>query len=234
MQILGQEARDELGIQLNSKQIAQFERYLALLLDWNQRVNLTAIREPEDIRQKHFLDGLSCARAFETSPENLVDIGSGAGFPGLPLKLLYPELALTLVDSVGKKTDFLKAVVAELELKDVTVIKARAEELGQDLRHRERYQWVSARGLAYLPVLIEYALPLVRVGGSALLQKGVNAAAEVQAAANAIQQMGGGTAELLAVELARLEPRSIIVVKKIKPTPKEYPRQVGVPARRPL
>jgi 16S rRNA (guanine527-N7)-methyltransferase len=143
-------------------------------------------------------------------------------------------LALTLVDSVGKKTDFLKAVVAELELKDVTVIKARAEELGQDPRHRERYQWVSARGLAYLPVLIEYALPLVRVGGSALLQKGVNAAAEVQAAANAIQQMGGGTAELLAVELARLEPRSIIVVKKIRPTPKEYPRQVGVPARRPL
>ena len=173
-----------LGAPLLPSQVVQFAAYEALLLEWNERIALTAIREPGHLRVRHFLDALSCAAA--TGPldgQSLIDIGSGAGFPGLPLKILYPDLRLTLVDSVAKKARFLGLVAAELGLREVTVIAKRAEVLGQDPIHREQYDWATARAVAELRVLAELLLPLCRVGGRVLAQKGGSAAEELVIAA---------------------------------------------------
>jgi 16S rRNA (guanine527-N7)-methyltransferase len=224
------------GLQLGSQQADQFARYQALLLAWNTRVNLTAITEPRQIQTRHFLDALTCAT--ETGDLNgraLIDVGAGAGFPGLPLKILYPQLKLTLVESVGKKTVFLQAVVEALGLTAVSIITARAEELGQQAAHREQYDWAVARAVAELRVLAEYLLPLCRVGGHMLAQKGAHAPAEVTAAANALSLLGGGAPRLAAVDLpGHAQPHYLVVVPKARPTPARYPRRVGMPAKRPL
>ena len=226
----------EWRIKLSTEQLAQFAHYQALLLTWNERINLTAIREPEAIQERHFLNSLICATVMgDLNGRSLIDIGTGAGFPGLPLKLLYPHLRLTLVDSVGKKARFLETVVAALALTAVTVINERAEVLGQHPDHRERYDWAIARGVARLPTLAEYLLPLCRVGGYALAQKGKKAPAEAAAAANAVQQLGGDTPQLNAVQIGKgLPAEYLVVIAKVSPTPPRYPRRVGIPAKRPL
>ena len=225
-----------LGAPLLPEQLAQFAAYEALLLAWNERIALTAIREPRQIRIRHFLDALSCAAA--TGPldgQRLIDVGSGAGLPGLPLKLLYPGLRLTLVDSVAKKARFLELVAAELGLGDVVVIADRAETLGQDAAHREGYDWAVARAVAELPVLAELLLPLCRVGGRVLAQKGESAADELAAAGPAIAALGGGAAQLIPVRLPETEATHYLVtIDKAAPTDPRYPRRVGVPAKRPL
>ena len=165
------------GITLSPEQVSQFATYQSLLLDWNQRMNLTAIREPRQIQQRHFLDALTCSLATGVlNGRSLIDVGTGAGFPGLPLKILFPDLRLTLVESVVKKTRFLEAVVAELGLNDVTIVSERAEQLGQDAVHRGQYDWAVARAVAELRVLVEYLLPFCRLGGFVLAQKGANGA----------------------------------------------------------
>ena len=225
-----------LGAPLSPAQLAQFAAYEALLLAWNERIALTAIREPRQLRIRHFLDALSCAAA--TGPldsRRLIDVGSGAGLPGLPLKILYPDLRLTLVDSVAKKARFLELVAAELGLSDVTVIADRAEVLGQDAAHREGYDWATARAVAELRVLVELLLPLVRVGGRALAQKGDSAAEELTAAAPAIAALGGGASQLIPVRLPETEAtHTLITIDKAAATDPRYPRRVGVPAKRPL
>jgi len=225
-----------LGAPLSAEQVAQFAAYEALLLEWNERIALTAIREPRQVRLRHFLDGLSCVAA--TGPldgQALIDVGSGAGFPGLPLKILYPDLRLTLVDSVAKKARFLEVVAAELGLGEVTVIAERAEVLGQDPAHREGYDWATARAVAELRVLAELLLPLVRVGGRALAQKGESAAEELTAAAPAITALGGGATHLLPVRLPETEATHyLVVIAKAAPTGPRYPRRAGIPAKRPL
>lgn len=225
-----------LGAPLLPEQLAQFAAYEALLLAWNERIALTAIREPRQIRIRHFLDALSCAAA--TGPldgQRLIDVGSGAGLPGLPLKLLYPGLRLTLVDSVAKKARFLELVAAELGLGGVVVIADRAETLGQDAAHREGYDWAVARAVAELPVLAELLLPLCRVGGRVLAQKGESAADELAAAGPAIAALGGGAAQLIPVRLPETEATHYLVtIDKATPTDPRYPRRVGVPAKRPL
>lgn len=225
-----------LGTPLSPAQIAQFAAYEALLLDWNARIALTAIREPRQIRIRHFLDALSCAVA--TGPldgRSLIDIGSGAGFPGLPLKILYPGLRLTLVDSVAKKTRFLERVAAELGLRDVVIIAERAETLGQAPAHREAYDWATARAVAELRVLAELLLPLCRVGGWMLAQKGDSAAAELAAAGPAIVAVGGGAARLTPVRLPETDAAHyLVVIDKARPTEALYPRRAGMPAKRPL
>ena len=225
-----------LGAPLSPAQLAQFAAYEALLLAWNERIALTAIREPRQLRIRHFLDALSCAAA--TGPldgRRLIDVGSGAGLPGLPLKILYPDLRLTLVDSVAKKARFLELVAAELGLSDVTVIADRAEVLGQDAAHREGYDWATARAVAELRVLVELLLPLVRVGGRALAQKGGSAAEELTAAAPAIAALGGGASQLIPVRLPETEAtHTLITIDKAAATDPRYPRRVGVPAKRPL
>jgi len=226
-----------LGVELSPVQEESFRVYARELLIWNERINLTAIREPADIIRKHFLDSLTCTFAWREMepPASLIDIGTGAGFPGIPLKILMPGLRLTLVESIGKKADFCRHIVDTLLLENVEVITARAEEVGAQGAHREMYDAATARAVAQLNILAEYLLPLVRVGGFAIAQKGNTAPAESQQANRAITILGGVIRPLILVMIPRVEEaRYLVVMKKIKPTPAAYPRRVGIPSRKPL
>lgn len=236
MEKLRREAHKLFGIILTPKQITAFERYEQELLDWNSRYNLTAIRDAESIHCKHFLDSLSCSLAFKNeSPGRLLDLGTGAGFPGIPLKIIYPAMNLVLVDSVRKKVDFCRHVVKELGLERVEVIQGRAEDIGQTPAYREQFDWAVARAVANLPSLLEYLLPLVRIGGAVLAQKGESGPAETHAAENAIRILGGRLRQLYPIELPGVtEDRYLIVVDKIAATPPQYPRRIGIPVKKPL
>jgi 16S rRNA (guanine527-N7)-methyltransferase len=207
-----------------------------MLREWNERINLTTIVTPADIEIRHFLDSLTVATATgDLTGKRLIDVGTGAGFPGLPLKILYPDLQLTLVESVAKKTGFLEAVVAELGLEGITILAERAETLGQHPAHREQYDWAVARAVAALPVLVEYLLPFCRVGGAALAQKGQSAPGEVSEARRAMRLLGGGEPVLHTVELpGRAERHYLVVIPKTASTPASYPRSPGRPAKKPL
>jgi len=224
------------GISLDPSQVRAFDSYLEFLLEWNQRINLTAISDPEEIRIKHFLDSLSCLKAIPARCDiRLIDIGTGAGFPGIPLKIAVPEIRLTLVDAVGKKAEFCRLLVKRLQLSNVTVLHLRAEEAGCDPAHREQYDWAVARAVARLPVLAEYLLPLVKAGGRALAQKGNTASEEASAAAGAVQMLGGKLEEIIPVELPGIaDKRFLIPMEKINPTPSKYPRRAGAPSKKPL
>jgi len=236
MEKLAQELRSLVGIQLNQRQIVAFAKYEEELLAWNKIHNLTAIRDTEGVRSKHFLDSLTCMLAWrDQPPKSLIDIGTGAGFPGIPLKIILPRLQLTLVESVGKKVEFCRHIVEKLGLDDVTCLQARAEELGLAREHREKYDWAVARAVANLPVLAEYLLPLVRVGGGMLAQKGETGPAEAHKADHAIHVLGGRIKQLIPVLLPGVtEERFLIVVDKVSATPPGYPRRVGLPAKRPI
>ncbi|NTV36924.1 MAG: 16S rRNA (guanine(527)-N(7))-methyltransferase RsmG, partial [Anaerolineaceae bacterium] len=215
------------GMALTPKQVAAFTRYEQELLEWNTRFNLTAIRESEGVRTKHFLDSLSCLLAVRTSePMRLIDVGTGAGFPGIPLRIVCPNIQLTLVESVGKKADFCQHIVNTLGITGVEIQRVRAEEVGANKQFREKFDWAVARAVANLPVLVEYLLPLVKVGGWMLAQKGESAPAEAQAAAKAIQLLGGKLTTLKPVILPGVvEERYLVVIKKISATPPQYPRR---------
>ena len=244
MQRLADGAR-ALGISLTDDQLNAFQVYYETMIAWNARVNLTRITDYEAVQVKHFLDSLSCLAAVERHSLPLahvagpglcaIDVGSGAGFPGLPLKIAFPALRLTLLEATGKKTVFLQALVERLELSGVTVVNARAEEAGQDPAHRERYDLALARALAEMATLAELTLPLVRVGGLVVAQKGEDPSAEVQAAQSAIQTLGGRTREVRPVTVPGLEAaRHLVVLEKLSATPHPYPRRPGIPAKRPF
>jgi 16S rRNA (guanine527-N7)-methyltransferase len=226
----------QLGIKLSSQQINSFEIYEKELTAWNEKFNLTAIRDSEGIRVKHFLDSLTCVKELKTiSPNHLVDVGTGAGFPGIPLKLMFPSMQLTLVESVGKKAGFCKYLVEKLELENVEVLTMRAEEIGQLANYREKFDWAVARAVASLPILLEFLLPLVRVGGGVLAQKGGSAHAEAQAAEKACQILGGKLQHISELTLPGVaEEHFLVVYKKVATTPTKYPRRIGVPAKTPL
>jgi len=236
MQVLSQYAHRQLGLRLTRSQLSALALYERELMDWNTRFNLTAIRDPQEIHIKHFLDSLTCLLAMhEPQVGKLIDIGTGAGFPRIPLKIIYPKAQLTLVESVGKKAEFCRHVVKILDLQGVEVVQERAETLGQDPEFRERYDWAVARAVAILPVLAEYLLPLVRVGGSMLAMKGESGPAEAHSAEHALRVLGGHLRQLLPVTLPGVaEERYLVVVDKIAATPRGYPRKVGVPAKHPL
>lgn len=236
MEKLTQDALALFGIHLTKKQVTALKIYTCELLDWNQKFNLTAIREEAGIHTKHFLDSFSCILAWKNSPPTrLIDIGTGAGFPGIPLKILYPQLQLTLVESVGKKANFCRHVIETLKLPDVEVLHSRAEDVGQLPAHREKYDWAVARAVARLPVLAEYLLPLVQVGGSMLAQKGETGPAEAHAAESTIKLLGGHIRQLLPVTLPGVvEERYLILVDKVAATPPGYPRKSGIPSKIPL
>lgn len=236
MDVLSQQTLSLLGIQLTHSQLDAFYIYERELLKWNAQFNLTAIHDPEQIRVKHFLDSLTCLRVMgESQPESVVDIGTGAGFPGLPLKILNPAMRLTLVESVAKKTKFCNHLVDQLGLEGVEIIQTRAETLGQEVEHREQYGCALARAVAVLPVLVEYLLPLIHVGGTMIAMKGEGAPAEAHDAEHAIGVLGGHLRRLIHLTLPGVaEERYLVVIDKIAPTPETYPRRVGIPGKRPL
>jgi 16S rRNA (guanine527-N7)-methyltransferase len=236
MENLVHAAQQLFGIRLNGRQMAALMKFESELLIWNERFNLTAIRDSEGIRTKHFLDSFSCSLAWkENPPKRLIDVGTGAGFPGIPLKILYPSMALTLVESVGKKAAFCRHVVEVLKLENVEVITVRAEELGQTPNQRETFDWAVARAVAPLPVLAEYLLPLVKVGGRMLAQKGHSGPAEAHATEKVMKLLGGQMRQLIPVTLPGVvEERYLVVVDKVAATPPQYPRKPGFPAKKPL
>jgi 16S rRNA (guanine527-N7)-methyltransferase len=236
MKDLAQHLRNLFDIQLTEAQLKAFERYESELLAWNERINLTAIRDPGQVRVKHFLDSLTCLTILrEASIGRVIDVGTGAGFPGLPLKIACPEMQLCLVESVGKKADFCRHMVRTLGLQGVEVVQERAEVIGQAPGRRESYDWAVARAVAEMPVLVEYLLPLVRVGGTALAMKGEGAPAETHAADHAIHLLGGRLRRLVSLTLPGVaEQRYLVVIDKIAATPPAYPRRTGLPAKRPV
>lgn len=216
----------ELGVQLDDGQLKMFQIYLALLLEWNERMNLTAVKDPLEVIQKHFLDSLSLIR-YMNLPQSasLVDVGSGAGFPGLPLKIAFPALRVTFLDSLKKRLIFLDAVVKELGLRDVRTLHARAEEAGRNKRERATYDFATARAVAALPVLSELCLPLLKTGGMFLAMKGPDIEKELHTAGHAIETMGGVVAGVKAFTLPGTDyGRSIVLIRKSKKTPDAYPR----------
>ncbi len=227
----------ELGLRLTVGQLEQFQVYYRELVDWNQRVNLTAVTERREVQVKHFLDSISLFSVVgdnQTTGLRVVDVGTGAGFPGLPLKLALPDIHLALVESAGKKTRFLEHLVQALGLGDVEVMNGRAEKLAHDRELRESFDLAVSRGVAKLPVLLEYTLPFCRVGGrTGLLKRNVQH--EVAGAANALAALGGRMGEIHPVRLPGLDDgRVIVTVDKVDATPERYPRRPGMPAKRPL
>ncbi len=214
---------------LSSAQLDQFETYYAMLADWNTRVNLTAITEPEDVAKKHFLDSLAAAPYLKANAA-VADVGTGAGFPGLPLLILRPDLKLTLIDSLQKRLVFLEAVLKELKL-SAELVHARAEDAGQNPKYREKFDAALTRAVSGLPVLCELTLPLVKVGGVSIAYKG-DSAEELSASKNALSVLHA-TAERVIVP-ADYGARELVILTKTGTTPKQYPRKAGTPAKNPL
>ena len=236
MENLRQEVAKQTGLVLNDTQINLFQIYERELLDWNTRMNLTAVRDSQGVQTKHFLDSLTCLLAFgENIPARLVDIGTGAGFPGIPLKIIFPHMQLTLVESVGKKAQFCRHITETLKLDKTEILTYRAEEMGQMPLYREKFDCAIARAVANLPVLVEYLLPLVRLGGLMLAQKGENGPLEAHSAETPIKLLGGSMQKIREVHLPGVtETRYLISIKKIAATPPQYPRRVGIPSKTPL
>lgn len=211
----------------------EFEIYLKELLDWNQKFNLTAITDPEEIRLKHFEDSLTLLQVFPLTDQSVIDVGSGAGFPGIPLKIACPAIKLTLLESTRKKANFLKHIVSRLSLKDTEAVWGRAEEFAR--QERECFDLAVSRALAEMNTLTEYCLPLVKVGGSFVAYKEEAVDEEVEKAGNAIQTLGGKLKEIRKVELpGNGAIRSLVIVNKIAPTPPHFPRRPGMAKKRPL
>jgi 16S rRNA (guanine527-N7)-methyltransferase len=235
--LLASLAQTLFNINLTTDQQEAFSRYGDELIDWNKtRANLTGITDPLAIEIKHMLDSLSVLTAV-TLPEGarVIDVGSGGGFPGLPMKIALPDLHLTLLEATGKKVAFLAHMAKLLNLEHVTTIHLRAEEAGQDARYRAQFDLVVARAVARLPALLEYLLPLCKVGGQCVAMKGETAQDEADDSANALKQLGGQLSGLHAVQLPGLmEKHYLVVVTKVAPTPAQYPRRAGLPSQSPL
>ena len=226
-----------LGIRLSETQTSRFVRYYDELARWNERVNLTSISEWEAVQSRHFLDSLSAALAL--SPQMLqsgsfIDVGSGGGFPGLPLKLAFPGMRGTLLEATAKKTAFLAHLSEILELEDISVRTGRAETLAHEAEMREAFDMALARAVAEVATLAELTLPFVRVGGIVVMHKKADIADELEQAQGAIETLGGRLREVLPVTLLGLDERALVVLEKQHPTPERYPRRPGMPAKRPL
>jgi 16S rRNA (guanine527-N7)-methyltransferase len=234
-------ASGRLGVSLDARALARFARYRALLLERSTQFNLTAIRDPEEIERRLFLDAITLVpeldRLTETAGDQtdravrLVDIGAGAGFPGLALKIVRPSLDVTLIDATAKKVAFVNEVIAALELEGVRAVQGRAEELGHDNRYRSRFDIATARAVASLPVLLEYVVPFLTIGGTALLPKGLEITEELRLGQRAAAILG---AEIVSAGELSLSRTRLVVARKISPTATAYPRRVGVPSRDPL
>lgn len=233
---LTEQAETLLDLRLTPEQAAQFDAYAHELAVWNAHTNLTAITDAEAVMVRHFLDSLTLLRGIPFPPgARLVDVGTGAGFPGLPLKLVQPDLELALLEATGKKVAFLEHIISVCGLQGVTTVKARAEDAAHDPVHRAHYDIVVARAVARLPSLLEYLLPFAKVGGVCVAMKGRTAQTEADDSGHALEVLGG---KLRGIETFQLpgveEPHYLVIVEKVAQTPALYPRKPGIPTRQPL
>jgi 16S rRNA (guanine527-N7)-methyltransferase len=230
----------KLGIKFNASQLKQFELYYQELIEWNKNVNLTAITDYRSVQVKHFLDSLTITLALPEGevarPDfNIIDIGTGAGFPGVPLKILFPQPRLVLIEPTTKKTAFLHHVIRELELENVEVLNSRAEEAAHLPPYREQFALVLSRAVALLPTLLELTLPFCQIGGRFIAQKKGEIGQEINRAKEAIAVLGGKLDQIKKIELDEFNAaRYLVIIDKIYPTPNKYPRRPGVPKRRPI
>ena len=225
-----------LGVTLTESQVEQFLRYYELLVEWNQVMNLTAITEYDEVMKKHFVDSASLIKAFDVSrPLSVIDVGTGAGFPGLALKIAFPELQVTLLDSLNKRIAFLNAVIEDLGLTGVETIHGRAEDYAKQGKLRETFDLCVSRAVANLSTLSEYCLPYVKVGGYFIPYKSEKLTQEITDASRALQILGGKVEKQVAFELPDTDIyRNLVVIKKEKPTPGKYPRKAGLPSKEPI
>lgn len=224
----------EINIKLNEEQIKQFYDYMNLLLEWNEKINLTAITDKDEIILKHFVDCLTISKYIK---ENacIIDVGTGAGFPGIPLKIARKDVKIVLMDSLNKRINFLNEVIQSLKLENIETIHSRAEELGKNKKYREKFDVATSRAVANLNTLSEYMLPFVKKGGISICMKGPGADEEVQKAKRAISILGGEISSVDSFDLPNSEiGRNVVIINKNEVTPGKYPRKAGTPAKEPL
>lgn len=220
--------------ELTDKKQQQFEDYMKLLLEWNEKINLTAITEEDDVILKHFVDSLTISKHIKEG-KRIVDVGTGAGFPGIPVKIAREDIDVTLVDSLNKRILFLQDVIEKLELQKVKTLHYRAEEFGQNKKYRETFDIATSRAVANLSTLVEYLLPLVKVGGICICMKGSEIAEELECSKKAIHILGGEIEKVEEFTLPESDiKRNIVIIKKISSTPNKYPRKAGTPAKEPI
>lgn len=230
------QAAKEFNIKLTESQIAAFNQYYVMLIDWNQKINLTAITEPEEVAVKHMIDSLSCYDYQIFKPgSSVIDVGTGAGFPGLPLKILQDQLELTLLDSLNKRVQFLQAVADDLHLSSVNIVHSRAEDGARQKLYREKFDVAVSRAVARLNILCELCLPFVKVGGYFIALKGAQAGLEVEEAKQALALLGGEIVRTQPVKLPGLaDQRAVVYIHKVRASAKGYPRRAGLPEKKPL
>lgn len=226
----------EIGVNLSEQQIQQFLTYYEMLVEWNEVMNLTAITEYDEVMKKHFVDSVSLIKAYDvTKDATVIDVGTGAGFPGLALKIAYPNLKVTLLDSLNKRIQFLDEVIEKLGLSGVETIHGRAEDFAKTGKLRETYDLCVSRAVANLSILSEYCLPFVKVGGQFISYKSEKITEEMTAAENAIRILGGKVSKQVEFQLPESDIyRNLFVIEKVKETPKKYPRKAGLPSKEPL
>lgn len=229
------EGSKEYSIELSHEQASKFSQYAELLVKWNENINLTAITDEEDIVIKHFLDSLSINPYIPEGPKTLIDVGTGAGFPGIPIKIIREDFKITLLDSLEKRVKFLNEVCNALNLKDIISTHGRAEDFGVDKKYREQFDIVTARAVANLPVLLEYCLPFAKVGGMFIAMKGPDVKEELKDAKKALDILGGQVEEIKSFILPNSDnERNVIIIRKCRHTPTNYPRKSGKPTKQPI
>ena len=228
------EMLEKIDVKLNDKQIEDFYCYMNELVEWNKNINLTAITEQNEVIQKHFIDSLTILKYLEDN-SRIIDVGTGAGFPGIPLKVSNETLDITLLDSLNKRILFLDNIIEKIRLSKIKTVHSRVEDAAINPQYREKYDVATSRAVAQLNVLLEYLLPLVRVGGKCICMKGGNIEEELQNSKKALEILGGKVEKIESFELPNSDiKRNIIIIKKVKNTPKAYPRKAGTPSKKPL
>ena len=224
----------KIGIVLEEEQIEQFYQYEKLLLIWNEKINLTAITKPEEIILKHFIDSMTIAKYIGAN-KKLIDVGTGAGFPGIPLKIIRKDIQITLLDSLNKRVQFLNEIIKQLKLEEIETVHGRVEEFGKNKKYREKFDYATSRAVANLTTLSEYLLPLVKIEGKCICMKGSTVKEEIDQSQKAIAILGGKIEEIEAFQLPESDiDRHIVLLRKIKQTPAKYPRKPGTPSKEPI
>ncbi|GCD09434.1 16S rRNA (guanine(527)-N(7))-methyltransferase RsmG [Clostridium tagluense] len=224
------------GLEFNEKKYEQFMRYKDLIQEWNEKVNLTAIKEDEEIVKKHFIDSIKVFKFKELkSAKNIIDIGTGGGFPGIPMKIIKPEINIVLLDSLNKRINFLNEVIKELQLKNIKAIHGRAEDFAQEAQYREKFDVAVSRAVANLTVLSEFCIPYVKVGGYFVAMKGPAVEEEIKSSKNAIRMLGGHIEHIEKVQIEDSDfNHNLVIIRKIAQTHKKYPRKAGMVTKNPL